>query len=285
MAIHPSLRRGSDAVSPTAHYTGQVWVRHGLSHPDLATWQGRVLFDALRPAMSVSRALGGPTLEGLLLARHRVIDDLLRREIEAGRISQVIEPACGMSPRGWRFMRRYGDDLTYVEADLPAMAERKRGALARMGSLSDCHRVAEIDVLRDEGPASIASIVGSLQPDRGLAIVTEGLLTYLDQEAVLATCRRFATALARFSEGRYLADLRLGGDGGAAERAFDVVLSTFVRGGVYRHFADEAEAAVALQAAGFDRARLHHCDAHPGVESLRLDPGATLVRVIEAATG
>src|SRR5215207_4633149 len=275
MAIHPSLRRGPDAISPTAHYTGQVWVRHGLSHPELATWEGRMLFDALRPAMSVSRALGGPTLEGLLLARHRVIDDLLRREIEAGRISQVIEPACGMSPRGWRFMRRYADDLTYVEADLPAMAERKRGALARMGSLSDHHRVAEVDVLRDEGPASIASIVGALEFDRGLAIVTEGLLTYFDREAVLAICRRFAAALARFSEGRYLADLRLDrGDGGAAERAFDVVLSTFVRGGVYRHFADEAEAATALRAAGFDRARLHRCDAHPAVESARLDPGA-----------
>ena len=28
-----SLRGGSDAVSPTAHYTGQVWVRNGLSPP------------------------------------------------------------------------------------------------------------------------------------------------------------------------------------------------------------------------------------------------------------
>ncbi len=188
-----------------------------------------------------------------------------------------------MSPRGWRFMRRYGDDLTYVEADLPAMAERKRGALARMGSLSDRHRVAEVDVLRDDGPVSIASIAGALEPDRGLAIVTEGLLTYLDREAVLATCRRFAAALARFPEGLYLADLRLDRGGGAAERAFDVALSTFVRGGVYRHFADEAEAATALRAAGFDRARLHRCEAHPAVKSARLDPGAALVQVIEAA--
>jgi O-methyltransferase involved in polyketide biosynthesis len=97
MALYPSLRRGPDAISPTAHYTGQVWVRHGLSHPELATWEGRLLFNALRPTMTVSRRLGGPTLEGLLLARHRVIDDLLRRVIEGGRIGQVIEPACGMS--------------------------------------------------------------------------------------------------------------------------------------------------------------------------------------------
>ncbi len=260
-------------------------MRNGFSHPVLATWEGRVLFDALRPAMTISRALGGPTLEGLLLARHRVIDDLLTRAIEAGRISQVIEPACGMSPRGWRFRRRYGDDLTYVEADLPAMAARKRAALARMGSLSDHHRVAEVDVLRDDGAASIASVAGTLDFDSGLAIVTEGLLTYFDQKHVLAICRRFAGTLARFSEGRYLADLRLQRrDGIAAERAFDVVLSTFVRGRVYRHFADEAEAAAALRAAGFDRARLHRCDAHPAAQSVRHDPGAALVHVIEAAT-
>jgi hypothetical protein len=59
----PKLRLGSDAVSPTAHYTGHVWVRNGLSHPELATWEGRAMFNALEPAMVASRALGGPTLE------------------------------------------------------------------------------------------------------------------------------------------------------------------------------------------------------------------------------
>ena len=32
-----------DAISPTAHYTGQVWLRRGLSHPELATWEGAAL--------------------------------------------------------------------------------------------------------------------------------------------------------------------------------------------------------------------------------------------------
>ena len=35
-----SLRRDSTAISPTAHYTGQVWSRNGLSHPELATREG-----------------------------------------------------------------------------------------------------------------------------------------------------------------------------------------------------------------------------------------------------
>src|ERR671938_1527773 len=152
------LRRGSDAISPTAHYTGHVWSRNGLSHPELATLEGRLMFDALAPAMVASRVLGGPTLEGLLLARHRIIDELLARAIDAGRVSQVIEIACGMSPRGWRFTTRYGDRLTYVEADLPAMAARKRRALERMGSLSERHRVVDVDALVDEGPLSLAGL-------------------------------------------------------------------------------------------------------------------------------
>ena len=54
----------SAAISPTAHYTGEAWVRNGLSHPELATWQGRVLHGALALPNGASRMLGGPTLEG-----------------------------------------------------------------------------------------------------------------------------------------------------------------------------------------------------------------------------
>ncbi len=284
MDIPTRLRRGRDAISPTAHYTGHVWVRNELSHPELGTWEGRVMFDALAPAMAGSRALGGPTLEGLLLARHRVIDALLAEAIEERRISQVIEPACGMAARGWRFSERYGEALTYVEGDLPEMADRKRRALARMGSLSDRHRVVDLDVLRDDGPTSIDGVVAGLDRDRGVAVVTEGLLTYFDEQRVLATWRRLARAIGPFREGRYLADIRLGGpEGGGAERAFGVVLSAFVRGRVYTHFADQREAIAALRAAGFADARLHRCDRHPAAGKEGGDPGAQRVHILEAA--
>jgi len=76
-----------ERVGPTAHYTGYVWARNGLSHPELETREGRLLFDSLQPAMLASRALGGPTLEAYLLARHRAIDALLERAIDAGRVA------------------------------------------------------------------------------------------------------------------------------------------------------------------------------------------------------
>lgn len=276
------LRRGPDAVSPTAHYTGHVWVRNGLSHPELATREGQVLFQALEPVNLLSRATGGPTLEAGLLARHRVIDAVLAEAIDHGAVGQVIEVACGMSPRGWRFTERYGAELTYIEADLPAMAARKREALRRMSSLSDTHRVVELDALRDDGPQSLAAVADTLDPDKGLAILTEGLLTYLDREAVLGLWRRCAQVAEGFPAGLYLADLRLSGDAGRTERAFYLGLSAFVRGKVHMHFADEDEALAALRTAGFTHARLRRGDSAPGATG---DPGASLIRVVDARLG
>lgn len=272
----------SAAISPTAHYTGDAWVRNGLSHPELSTWQGRVLHGALALPNAASRAVGGPTLEGLLLARHRIIDSILEDWIEAG-VSQVVEAACGMSPRGWRFSERYGDRLTYIEADLPAMAQRKREALARMGSLGDRHRVVELDLLRDGGAGSLESVVEGLDPAAGLAIVTEGLLAYFDDETVEALWARLAKALSRFDKGVYLADLRFARpERGLPEQAFDVILGAFVRGKVHAYRGDATTAEAALRRAGFAGARLHPGDEHPAAAEVRDDPGAGVLSIVEA---
>ena len=276
----------SSAVSPTAHYTGETWVRNGLSHPELATWQGRALHRTMVLPIAASRMLGGPTLEGLLVARHRIIDSTLDDLIQGG-VSQVVEAACGMSPRGWRFSERYGERLTYVEADLPAMAQRKRDALARMGSLSEHHRVADVDVLREGGPGSLESLAEELDPAAGLAIVTEGLLTYFDDETVDGLSARLARLLGRFPSGVYLADLRFAKpERGIAERAFDTMLGAFVRGRVHAYRGDEAMAVAALREAGFERARLHRADEHPAAAELRGDPATGVIGIVEAsATG
>jgi O-methyltransferase involved in polyketide biosynthesis len=272
----------SAAVSPTAHYTGETWVRNGLSHPELATWQGRFLHGALALPNAASRAVGGPSLEGLLLARHRIIDAILDELVQGG-VGQVVEAACGMSPRGWRFSERYGDRLTYVEADLPAMAQRKREALARIGSLGDRHRVADLDVLRDGGPDSLDSVIEGLDPAAGLVIITEGLLTYFDDDTVDALWARLAKALGRFETGVYLADLRFARPHrGISERAFDMVLGAFVRGKVHAYRGDEATAEAALRASGFKQARLHRGDEHSAAAEVRGDPGAGVLCIVEA---
>ena len=271
-----------DRIGPTAHYTGYVWARNGLSHPELATTEGRIMFDSLQPAMLASRALGRATLEEYLLARHRAIDARLERAIEAGEVNQVIEVAAGFSPRGWRFTQRYDERLTYVEADLPDMAARKREALERIGSLSDRHRVEEVDALRDdEGAGSLAAAIAGLDERAGLAIITEGLLGYLSTDAVEGLWSRFASSLGAFPHGRYISDLHLGGAVTPQVKAFRLMLSAFVRGRVYLHFDDGAEAEAALRAAGFASARITR--ARDVIDSGR-DAGARLAHILEAST-
>lgn len=268
-------------ISATAHYTAAVWARHGLSHPALTTPTGRLLFNALRTPMAVSQAFRGPTLEGFLLARHRLIDHLLDTAIREHDVSQVIEIACGLSPRGWRFAQRYGDGLTYVEADLPHMAARKRRALAQAGSLGAHHRVVEIDALSEEGPASLSAVSETLDAHRGTAIITEGLISYLDREALDGLWRRIARTLAGFAYGLYLSDDVSAEHAGLAASAFLWVLSAFVRGRVQLHFRDDAEALGALRAAGFAHAAVHTPAGLPDREEVATrDAGA--VRVLEA---
>jgi O-methyltransferase involved in polyketide biosynthesis len=269
----------SGAISPTAHYTGETWVRNGLSHPRLATWQGRLFYDTLALPNAVSRRLGGPSLHGLLLARHLIIDALLEERIQSG-VGQVIEAACGMSPRGWRFSERYGDQLTYVEADLPPMARRKREALAQIGSLGTSHQVADLDVLRDGGPGSLEALIEAMDPAKGLVVITEGLLSYFDHETVGALWERLARALRPFEQGVYLADLRVG-DPGIAERAFGLALSLFVRGSIHL-YPGAAAAEADLRAAGFERATLRRCDEHPAAAAVPRDSSMRMLSVVEA---
>lgn len=288
----PLLRPdGSEAISPTAHYTGFVWARNGLSPPGLATLEGRLLFESLRAPMAVNDLLGGGTLEAYLLARHRAIDALLARAIEKRGIGQVIEVAAGMSGRGLRFAHRYGDRLLYVEADLPAMAERKRRALARLDALSERHRVEDVDALRDGGSRSLSELVRRLDHDRGLAIITEGLLGYLEFSAVGALWRRFAGVLGRFKAGTYISDIHIGEVQNLRVKAFRLVLAAFVRGPVHLHFGEEPEVVGALTQAGFASAEIHRAhelaaseNGSPDNGTVAKDSAARLAHILEART-
>jgi O-methyltransferase involved in polyketide biosynthesis len=271
-----------ETISPTAHYTGYVWFAHGQSHEAFATTRGRVMYQALRGANVVARAVGGPSLEGMLLARHRLIDLELARAIDAGEIGQVIEVAAGLSPRGWRFARRYGDKLTYVEADLPGMLANKRAVLADLGGESPHHRTIEIDALADAGPTSIDAVCAMLDPAIGTAIVTEGLINYFDRATVIGIWTRFARALARFPRGLYLSDLIIeDGNRGPIVQGFSWLLAAFVRGRVHVHFASVRDAEDALAATGLPGSLLDPRDFAselPGLEAA----GASRVKIIRA---
>jgi O-methyltransferase involved in polyketide biosynthesis len=247
-------------ISPTAHYTSYVWYRNGLSHECLITPFGRSLYRLLAlPNLAYSAIFRQANLEHMLLARHRAIDHLLERAIESGAVSQVIEVAAGYSPRGLRFAERY-PDLVYVEGDLPAQAAAKRELLVRAGLARANHHVVAIDALADDGPTSLDAVAGALlDPTRGVAILTEGLLNYFSREDVEQMWGRFARCAARFPGGTYLSDLNVEDDVRRryAARLFRFLLERFARGRVHLHYRDATDAEASLHASGFDVARLH----------------------------
>ena len=281
-----SQEKNNNNISPTAHYTGYVWVANDLSHPSFATLKGQALYTALRGPQWLARRVSSLNMDAVLLARHTLIDLQLERAISSGAITQVIEIASGLSPRGWRFAERHGDAIEYIEADLPAMAQRKRELLKNAGLDSANHRVVDIDAINDDCPLSLNALISTLDRRKGTAIITEGLINYFDTNSVIGLWGRIADALGHMQRGIYLSDIHLGNLGtDLASKAFMKMLSRFVRGQVHLHFDGEASAEQALLLSGFGSAHL----LRPRDFAERLpycrEQGVNQVRVIAARTG
>ena len=261
-------------ISPTAHYTSYVWFRNGLSHPTLASSQGRLYYAAFWPMNLAWEQFGSTAgLERTLLARHKAIDEILTRAIETGEISQVIEIAAGYSARGLRFARRF-PHVTYIEGDLAPIAQAKRARLDAAGLRGANHEVRAVDAVADVGPESLAEVAAALDPAKGTAVITEGLLGYLDPATVAGIWRRIATALGRFPHGLYLSDLFVASElrRSHTTRVFRLLLQAFVRGRTYVQAEDEVAAHKALDSAGFQNV------------NVRIPDSRAMVRIVEART-
>jgi O-methyltransferase involved in polyketide biosynthesis len=268
-------------ISPTAHYTGYVWYRAGLSDPALVTRAGELLYGLVAPLNAVAYRLGGMSLERMLLARHTIIDRLLSAAIESGEVGQVLEIAAGLSYRGRRFSSRYCDrGLVYVEGDLPGMAKRKTEMLRRAPVRPGEHHVAGLDAFSESDLQAVCDRY--LDRSRGVAVITEGLAPYVDTPSVLGMWRRFAGALSGFSRGLYLSDMHVEDDfrrvtGG---RFFTRALSVFARGALHEHFDGASAAEQALRESGFSRASVYDASDFFDRTGIAVPPGAT--RILQA---
>ena len=156
---------------------------------------------------------------------------------------------------------------------------------AEIGSLGDNHRVVELDALLDHGAQSLAAVASELDPELGLAIVTEGLLTYFGEDDVLGMWRRFARVLTGFRAGVYLSDLRVREENsGVTDRILQLVLSSFVQRSVHSHFDSELDAVEALLESGFAEARLHRAGDRAAALDAARDPAAARIHVVDAVT-
>lgn len=275
-------RADSAHISPSAHYTGYVWYRHRLSEPDFVTGFGRFAHGVLSPLTWGMRELAGLDLEHILLQRHLLLDERLRAAIEHDGVCQVVEIACGLSPRGRRFCRRY-PRLRYLEADLPAMAARKRRLLSRAGWQDERHQVREMDILAESGATSLAALFAGLNHGEPVAVITEGLVNYFPLAVVEDFWSRLAGCLAGFTQGIYLTelypDLRSHPRYRQLRWGVDLV-GRLTRGGYWLHYRDEAEIVAGFRDCGFVRVAVHDPD-RAGVQLPRLKI-PSLLRVIEA---
>ncbi len=272
-------------ISPTAHYTAMTWYRSGWSHPAFVTPLGHALHAVAAPVNAAWRWRHAQTdLDAMLRARHLALDTLLEQALDSGEVGQVVEIAAGLSPRGWRFCARH-PELRYVEADLPAMAARKREVLDKHGLSSPNHRVVALDARLDEGPGSLSALAEQhLDPDKGVAVITEGLLSYLPKEAVEGLWTRTARLGARFPVGLYLSSVHTEAESGTvgAARWFRQVLAVFSRGAVSLHFPDANATAEALQEAGFASSSVHWPTEVLDGPDAPPRPGSQFLRIIEA---
>ncbi|MFI8582558.1 class I SAM-dependent methyltransferase [Ectopseudomonas khazarica] len=278
------VRASSAHISPSAHYTGYVWYRHRLADPAFVTPFGRFVHKLLWPVTWGARAGFGLDIEAFLLQRHLQIDAQLTEAIERRGVRQVVEIACGLSPRGRRFCSRY-PDLQYLEADLPAMAARKRLLLHGEGWLDGRHQVRAVDILAERGNQSLASLLASRDRSQPVVVITEGLVNYFPLELIEGFWSRLATGLSDFPEATYLTELYpdLREHPRYRQLRWGVeLIGRLTRGSYPLHYRDHAEIVTGFQRCGFAQVQVLDPSADAGSLGLPAARLPGLVRVIQA---
>ncbi|MFZ6047501.1 class I SAM-dependent methyltransferase [Pseudomonas sp. CR3202] len=276
-----AARLDSAHITPSAHYTGYVWYRHHLADESFVTPFGRLAHAALAPVNWGARLAFGLDVERFLLQRHLLIDALLRQAIEQHGVRQVVEIACGLSPRGRRFCSRY-PDLRYLEADLPHMAARKRLLLHEEGWLDARHQVRPVDILVEQGGNDLQALFSGLDREAPVLVITEGLVNYFALPVIESFWTRLAAQLRVFPSATYLTDLypdlREHPRYRQLRWGIDIV-GRLTRGRYYLHYAGEQAMVEGFGGCGFTEVRVH--DPQELDAALR-DAWPALVRVVEA---
>ncbi len=200
-------KKDTSSISFTAHYTGYVWYKNNLSHKAFATKQGFAFYQLLRPIEVLAKYFIGSDIKTTLLQRHQLIDRELSQLIGQHPDLQILELACGLSPRGWRINQEYPNNL-YIEADLQGMAQRKQQLLTELDAINAKHKVSVCNILVEDTPDSLEALLErEFDKNKPLVVITEGLINYFQLPQISEFWTRLNTALTQFSTGFYLTDV------------------------------------------------------------------------------
>lgn len=187
-------------ISFTAHYTGYIWYSMGISHPVFATAKGKFLAKILHPLESWAEKHVGGSMRTTLKQRHSMIDRQLTALIQQHPDLQILEIACGLSPRSWNFRQKF-PQIDYRELDLPDMAAIKTRALLELDAQSP--EVLTADIFTED----FKKIFQRFDSSRPLAIISEGLINYFDKTLLNQLLQGMTEYGQEFSELHYLTDI------------------------------------------------------------------------------
>lgn len=187
-------------ISFTAHYTGYIWYQMGISHEALATAKGKSLAYLVHPIESWAEKYVGGSMRTTLKQRHTMLDHHLERLIQENPDLQVLEIACGLSPRGWWFRQHY-PSITYRELDLPDMAQTKQNALQQIEQ--NAPEILSVDLFTE----AFAQAFEVFDPNRPLVVISEGLINYFDKDLLKQLIQSIAHYGTAFKTFHYLTDL------------------------------------------------------------------------------
>lgn len=187
-------------ISFTAHYTGYIWYQMGISHEALATTKGKSLAYLVHPLESWAEKYVGGSMRTTLKQRHTMLDHYLEQLIQENPDLQVLEIACGLSPRGWWFRQHY-PSITYRELDLPDMAQTKQNALQQIEK--NAPEILSVDLFTD----AFAQAFEVFDPNRPLVVISEGLINYFDKGLLKHLIQSIGHYGATFKKFHYLTDL------------------------------------------------------------------------------
>lgn len=273
------------AVSLTGRYTGEVWVRQGLSPEHLSTPAGRFLYRALRPLDRTAARWPGISLETMLVQRHCMIDQLLMEQIQEAPGTQIVEFAGGTSNRGRRLLAQTDAPIRYLDTDLPDVVMEKRQCLSQQPA-DPRHELRACNILRNHGDLSPESLLAELDPNQPVVAVTEGLLNYFPLVVVEGFVERLAQALSGFARNRYLTEIwpRLPQYPGTRVRGSMIALIEGVtRQRVPLHYEDDQDITVAFSGCGFNQVRVLDPDTFEFVRNVPRMAKPSLFRVVDAS--
>ena len=187
-------------ISFTAHYTGYIWYSMGISHPVFATRKGKFLAKVLHPLESWAEKHVGGSMRTTLKQRHSIIDDQLTQLIQQHPDLQILEIACGLSPRSWNFRQKF-PQITYRELDLPDMAKIKTQALQKLDS--EAPEVLTADIFTHD----FEKIFHTFDSKCPLVIISEGLINYFDKTLLNKLLQGMTEYGQDFTKLHYLTDI------------------------------------------------------------------------------